>query len=67
MEKDSNPSSELLQPVNLVLSVKRNLAAAWYQKMAAVEVDGDLKPMKVSPRDPSCLQTAPVVMSFTER
>ncbi|XP_036442421.1 vacuolar protein sorting-associated protein 13C isoform X5 [Colossoma macropomum] len=47
MEKDSNPpSSELLQPVNLVLSVKRNLAATWYQKMAAVEVDGDLKPMK---------------------
>ncbi|XP_066503943.1 intermembrane lipid transfer protein VPS13C isoform X2 [Hoplias malabaricus] len=49
MDKDiTQPSSELLQPVNLVLSVKRNLAATWYQKMAAVEVDGDLKPMKVS-------------------
>ncbi|KAI4872968.1 hypothetical protein NFI96_023652 [Prochilodus magdalenae] len=49
MERDSNqPSSELLQPVNLVLSVKRNLAATWYQKMAAVEIDGDLKPMKVA-------------------
>ncbi|XP_072517256.1 intermembrane lipid transfer protein VPS13C isoform X4 [Salminus brasiliensis] len=49
IDNDSNqPSSELLQPVNLVLSVKRNLAANWYQKMAAVEVDGDLKPMKVA-------------------
>lgn len=49
MEEDANkPSSELLQPVNLVLSVRRNLAATWYQKMAALEVDGDLKPMQVS-------------------
>ena len=49
MEKDSQPSTELLEPVNLLLTVKRNLAAAWYQKMAAVEVEGDLKPMKVGP------------------
>lgn len=49
MEEDVNkPSSELLQPVNLVLSVRRNLAASWYHKMAALEVDGDLKPMEVS-------------------
>ncbi|XP_052457976.1 intermembrane lipid transfer protein VPS13C isoform X3 [Carassius gibelio] len=49
MEQDSNqPSLKLLEPVNLVLSVKRNLAASWYQKMAAIEVDGDLKPMKVA-------------------
>ncbi|XP_056135016.1 intermembrane lipid transfer protein VPS13C [Lampris incognitus] len=41
-------SSELLEPVNLVLSIKRNLAASWYQKMAAVEIDGDLKPMKLT-------------------
>lgn len=48
MEQDSNqPSSKLLEPVNLVLSVKRNLAASWYKRMAAIEVDGDLKPMKV--------------------
>lgn len=40
-------SSELLEPVNLKLRVSRNLAASWYNKMAAVEVDGDLKPMKV--------------------
>uniref|UniRef100_A0A673Z750 Vacuolar protein sorting 13 homolog C n=1 Tax=Salmo trutta TaxID=8032 RepID=A0A673Z750_SALTR len=48
MEKDSQPSTELLEPVNLLLTVKRNLAAAWYKKMAAIEVDGDLKPMKVA-------------------
>ncbi|XP_056317504.1 intermembrane lipid transfer protein VPS13C isoform X2 [Danio aesculapii] len=49
MEPDSSQtSSKLLEPVNLVLSVKRNLAASWYQKMAAIEVDGDLKPMKVA-------------------
>ncbi|XP_067348723.1 intermembrane lipid transfer protein VPS13C isoform X2 [Channa argus] len=41
------PSSELLEPVNLHLNIKRNLAASWYKKMAAVEIDGDLKPMKV--------------------
>ncbi|XP_060797783.1 intermembrane lipid transfer protein VPS13C isoform X2 [Neoarius graeffei] len=49
MEEDLNKSSsELLQPVNLVLSVRRNLAATWYHKMAALEVDGDLKPMEVA-------------------
>ncbi|TSM20261.1 Vacuolar protein sorting-associated protein 13C [Bagarius yarrelli] len=47
-ESANKPSSELLQPVNLVLSVRRNLAAAWYHKMAALEVDGDLKPMEVA-------------------
>lgn len=53
MEKDANQqSSEILQPVNLVLSVRRNLAATWYHKMAALEVDGDLKPMEVSPYFP---------------
>uniref|UniRef100_A0A3Q3D817 Vacuolar protein sorting 13 homolog C n=1 Tax=Hippocampus comes TaxID=109280 RepID=A0A3Q3D817_HIPCM len=43
-------SSELLEPVNLKLRVSRNLAASWYNKMAAVEVDGDLKPMKENSR-----------------
>ncbi|XP_054626113.1 intermembrane lipid transfer protein VPS13C isoform X2 [Dunckerocampus dactyliophorus] len=42
------PSSELLEPINLHLRVNRNLAASWYKNMAAVEVDGDLKPMKVA-------------------
>ncbi|XP_029354917.1 vacuolar protein sorting-associated protein 13C isoform X2 [Echeneis naucrates] len=42
------PTSELLEPVNLHLNLKRNLAATWYKKMATVEIDGDLKPMKVA-------------------
>ncbi|XP_069383488.1 intermembrane lipid transfer protein VPS13C isoform X8 [Paralichthys olivaceus] len=46
LESD-RPSIELLEPVNLHLIVKRNLAASWYKKMAAVEIDGDLKPMMV--------------------
>ncbi|XP_043958536.1 vacuolar protein sorting-associated protein 13C isoform X2 [Gambusia affinis] len=41
------PSVELLKPVNLQLSIRRNLAASWYHKMAAVELDGDLKPMEL--------------------
>ncbi|XP_025764030.1 vacuolar protein sorting-associated protein 13C isoform X7 [Oreochromis niloticus] len=48
LEPDSKqPSRELLEPVNLHLNIKRNLAASWYKKMAAVVIDGDLKPMKV--------------------
>uniref|UniRef100_A0A673C0P7 Vacuolar protein sorting 13 homolog C n=1 Tax=Sphaeramia orbicularis TaxID=375764 RepID=A0A673C0P7_9TELE len=45
--KDPKSCIELLEPVNLRLSVRRNLAASWYKKMAAVEIDGDMKPMKV--------------------
>ncbi|KAK5873459.1 hypothetical protein PBY51_018496 [Eleginops maclovinus] len=41
------PGIELLEPVNLKLMVRRNLSSSWYKKMVAVEVDGDLKPMKV--------------------
>ncbi|KAM9409075.1 intermembrane lipid transfer protein VPS13C isoform 2-T2 [Pholidichthys leucotaenia] len=40
--------SELLEPVNLNLKIRRNLAASWYTKMAAVDIDGDLKPMKLA-------------------
>ncbi|XP_035855716.1 vacuolar protein sorting-associated protein 13C isoform X4 [Sander lucioperca] len=39
--------TELLEPVNLQLKVQRNLAASWYKKMVAMEINGDLKPMKV--------------------
>uniref|UniRef100_A0A8C5CSL6 Vacuolar protein sorting 13 homolog C n=1 Tax=Gadus morhua TaxID=8049 RepID=A0A8C5CSL6_GADMO len=46
--KLSRFGTKLLEPVNLVLSIKRNLAASWYNKMAAVEIDGDLKPMRVT-------------------
>ncbi|KAM8876931.1 intermembrane lipid transfer protein VPS13C isoform 3-T3 [Synchiropus picturatus] len=42
------PDVELLEPVNLHLSISRNLAASWYQKMAAVQINGDLKPMRVA-------------------
>ncbi|XP_077376530.1 intermembrane lipid transfer protein VPS13C isoform X2 [Festucalex cinctus] len=49
LEPTSGGSSiELLEPVNLNVRINRNLAASWYNKMAAVEVDGDLKPMKVA-------------------
>ncbi|KAM9860925.1 intermembrane lipid transfer protein VPS13C [Aulostomus maculatus] len=41
-------TTELLEPVNLHLSINRNLAASWYKEMAAIEIDGDLKPMKVA-------------------
>ncbi|KAM8893527.1 intermembrane lipid transfer protein VPS13C isoform 2-T2 [Spinachia spinachia] len=45
--ESARPTIELLEPVNLLLNVKRNLAASWYKKMVAVEINGDLKPMKV--------------------
>ncbi|KAL6113696.1 vps13c [Pungitius sinensis] len=45
--ESAQPTTELLEPVNLHLNVKRNLAASWYKKMVAVEINGDLKPMKV--------------------
>ncbi|KAJ4923404.1 hypothetical protein JOQ06_000737, partial [Pogonophryne albipinna] len=53
LDPDSDPAAgggpgiELLEPVNLQLMVRRNLSVTWYKKMVAVEVDGDLKPMKV--------------------
>lgn len=47
MDQAAGPPTELLEPVNLHLNIKRNLAASWYKKMVAVEVTGDLKPMKV--------------------
>uniref|UniRef100_A0A8C3T172 Vacuolar protein sorting 13 homolog C n=1 Tax=Chelydra serpentina TaxID=8475 RepID=A0A8C3T172_CHESE len=39
---------EILQPVNLVLSVQRNLAAAWYHDIPAIGIKGDLKPMQIA-------------------
>ncbi|KAF7642767.1 hypothetical protein LDENG_00251000, partial [Lucifuga dentata] len=47
-QASNQPRTELLEPVNFLLSIKRNLASSWYKKMAAVEIDGDLKPMKVA-------------------
>uniref|UniRef100_A0A670KCM5 Vacuolar protein sorting 13 homolog C n=1 Tax=Podarcis muralis TaxID=64176 RepID=A0A670KCM5_PODMU len=45
----SQPDIEILQPVNLLLSVQRNLAAAWYLQIPGITVKGDLKPMQVRP------------------
>uniref|UniRef100_A0A674KAL2 Vacuolar protein sorting 13 homolog C n=1 Tax=Terrapene triunguis TaxID=2587831 RepID=A0A674KAL2_9SAUR len=42
------PDVEILQPVNLVLSVQRNLAAAWYRDIPAIGIKGDLKPMQIA-------------------
>lgn len=39
--------AELLEPVNLRLSLSRNLSASWYQELVAMEIDAALKPMKV--------------------
>ncbi|XP_029702157.1 vacuolar protein sorting-associated protein 13C isoform X2 [Takifugu rubripes] len=47
VDQISGLPNELLEPVNLHLNIKRNLAASWNKKMVAVEVFGDLKPMKV--------------------
>uniref|UniRef100_A0A3B1JJN7 Vacuolar protein sorting 13 homolog C n=1 Tax=Astyanax mexicanus TaxID=7994 RepID=A0A3B1JJN7_ASTMX len=39
---------ELLQPINLELLVKRNLAASWFTSIPGVEVTGVLKSMNIS-------------------
>ncbi|XP_042328008.1 LOW QUALITY PROTEIN: vacuolar protein sorting-associated protein 13C [Sceloporus undulatus] len=44
----SQPEIEILQPVNLLLSVQRNLAADWYLQIPGIAVKGDLKAMQIS-------------------
>lgn len=39
---------EILKPVNMLLSIQRNLAAAWYVQIPGMEIKGRLKPMLVS-------------------
>ena len=39
---------ELLKRVNLNLSIKRNLSAAWYHSIPDIQIDAHLKPMSVS-------------------
>ncbi|XP_078536950.1 intermembrane lipid transfer protein VPS13C isoform X2 [Lissotriton helveticus] len=46
-ESTTQPDLEILQPVNLQLSVSRNLAAAWYPEIPAMAIKGDLKPMQI--------------------
>uniref|UniRef100_A0A8C5MNH3 Vacuolar protein sorting 13 homolog A n=1 Tax=Leptobrachium leishanense TaxID=445787 RepID=A0A8C5MNH3_9ANUR len=48
-EKDVlHPEVELLQPLNLDITIERNLAAAWYSEIPDIKITGHLKPMNVS-------------------
>ncbi|KAL7980317.1 hypothetical protein Chor_014646 [Crotalus horridus] len=42
------PDIEILQPVNLQLSVQRNLASDWYLQIPGIAIQGDLKAMLIS-------------------
>ncbi|XP_039196017.1 vacuolar protein sorting-associated protein 13C isoform X5 [Crotalus tigris] len=42
------PEIEILQPVNLQLSVQRNLASDWYLQIPGIAIQGDLKAMLIS-------------------
>ncbi|XP_064373577.1 intermembrane lipid transfer protein VPS13C isoform X2 [Dromaius novaehollandiae] len=43
----SNPDIQILHPINLSLTVNRNLAAAWFHKIPMVEVTGHLDTMNI--------------------
>ncbi|NWW74640.1 VP13C protein, partial [Climacteris rufus] len=43
----SHPDIQILHPINLSLSVKRNLSAAWFHKLPVLEVTGCLDSMNV--------------------
>lgn len=47
LDQTSSQPTELVEPVNLQLNIRRNLAASWYKEMVAIEISGDLKPTKV--------------------
>ncbi|KAM3927460.1 intermembrane lipid transfer protein VPS13C isoform 2-T2 [Leptodactylus fuscus] len=47
-EGSPQPELELLQPVNLLVSVQRNLSSSWYSQIPAIQIDGDLKPMQIA-------------------
>jgi vacuolar protein sorting-associated protein 13A/C len=38
---------EILKPVNMLLSIQRNLSATWYVQIPGMEIKGKLKPMQV--------------------
>ncbi|XP_055453863.1 intermembrane lipid transfer protein VPS13C isoform X1 [Psammomys obesus] len=49
LEADSpQPDIEILKPVNMLLSIQRNLSAAWYTQIPGMEIKGKLKPMQVA-------------------
>ncbi|XP_053451789.1 intermembrane lipid transfer protein VPS13C isoform X1 [Nycticebus coucang] len=39
---------EILKPVNMLLSIRRNLSATWYVQIPGMEIKGKLKPMQVA-------------------
>ncbi|KAM6149514.1 intermembrane lipid transfer protein VPS13C isoform 2-T2 [Erethizon dorsatum] len=39
---------EILKPVNMILSIQRNLSATWYMQIPGIEIKGKLKPMQVA-------------------
>lgn len=39
---------EILKPVNMLLSIQRNLSATWYMEIPGIEIKGKLKPMQVA-------------------
>uniref|UniRef100_A0A6I8N041 Vacuolar protein sorting 13 homolog C n=2 Tax=Ornithorhynchus anatinus TaxID=9258 RepID=A0A6I8N041_ORNAN len=42
------PDIEILQPVNMLWTVQRNLAAAWYAEIPGMEIKGNLRPMQIA-------------------
>ncbi|KAG8440222.1 hypothetical protein GDO86_006127 [Hymenochirus boettgeri] len=42
------PELEILQPVNLLVSVQRNLAASWYSEIPSLKIIGNLKHMQIA-------------------
>ncbi|XP_077329347.1 intermembrane lipid transfer protein VPS13C isoform X3 [Lithobates pipiens] len=42
------PELEILKPINLIVSVQRNISSSWYSQIPAIQIDGDLKPMQVA-------------------
>lgn len=43
-----HPDIQILHPINLSLSVERNLSAAWFHKLPVLEITGYLDTMNVS-------------------
>ncbi|XP_040456276.1 vacuolar protein sorting-associated protein 13C isoform X2 [Falco naumanni] len=43
----SHPDIQILRPINLSLSVKRNLSATWFHKLPVLEITGSLDTMNV--------------------
>ena len=57
-EKEVAGQCLVLEPVNVGLSVTRNLAFGWYKELPAVEVGGQLESISVSQRSRSGSQAS---------